>query len=54
MNGKIKRIKICFVKLRDDLILLKIVNFYKYVGSLASEITKYSQTKTSKGQGFIK
>jgi len=31
MNGKKKRIELCFVELRDDLIVLKITNFNKYV-----------------------
>ena len=43
-------IKWCFVELCNDLILLKIVNFHKYVGSSANEITKCSQIGTYKRQ----
>ena len=49
-----KKIKVCFAKLRDDLILLKITNFYKCLGNLANKIAKYSQIGTSKRQGGIK
>jgi len=36
MNGKANE-KECFVELHDDLILLKITRFHKYVGSLVNK-----------------
>ena len=45
------KIKVYFAELYDDFILLKIVNFHKYVGSLVAKITKCNQTKISKRQG---
>ena len=56
MNGKNKkkRVKVCVAKLRDDFILLKIENFHTYVGHLANEVAKCSQTGTSKRRGGIK
>ena len=51
MNGKTKEcIKECFVELCNDLILLQLVNFHKYVSSLANEIAKCNQIGTSKRQ----
>jgi len=44
----------CFAELCDDLILLKIVNFHKYIGRLVNKIAKCGQTETSKTQGGIK
>ena len=49
-----KETKVCFAKLHNNLILLKIVNFHKYVGSLVNEIAEFSQTKISKRKGNIK
>ena len=47
---KQKWIKVCFAELCNDFILLKIANFHKYVGSLANEITRWSQTRMSERQ----
>jgi len=43
-------IEISFSELRDDLILLEITNFHKYIGSLANEMDKCSQIETRKRQ----
>jgi len=43
--------KVCFAKLCDDLILLKIVNFHKCVGNVASKITKCGQIGQAKDKG---
>jgi len=47
---KQKYVEGCFAELRNDMILLEIANFHKYVGSLANEIVKCSQIETSKRQ----
>jgi len=43
-----KKIKVISVELRDGLILLKIINFDKYIGSLLNKIAKCSQIETNK------
>jgi len=48
--AKQKWIEVCFVELREDLILLEIANFHKYIGSLTNEITKCTQIRTRERQ----
>jgi len=47
-------IKGYFVELRDDLILLKIASFYKYVDSLVSKSLSAVKHNTKKRQGGTK
>ena len=44
-------IKLYFIKLHDNLILLKIASSYKYKGSSVSEIAKCNQNKINKRKG---
>jgi len=50
VNDKTKMNQSMFAEICDGLILLKITNFNKHVGSLANEIAKCSQIGTSKIQ----